>query len=308
MPAHSTQNRQNAGGANSRQIGIDQEMSSSRSGRAGRQRKPSGSRVKTNSPNAGRTSWPALRKQLRPAPIKAPVGSIVRRRAHALRDYERWRVGLGEAAAAQQAAAAYQVSPATIRRCTDSIGRRFGGPRAHTPDPTKRRPGVSGAVQFLVSHCGASSVGTRNAWRTKWRSAGLRSSAIRRWAVSLPAITCRRHYHTLAKRDGIPKRRYAAVGPTSSGISTLRRPKLADGARVVVVVLLDDYSGFCVCCQVVPDMSSEAALQALQAAWQLSDRPKSSSVTMAGPSTPVHARGDDAFRRRLRAAGRASPP
>lgn len=54
------------------------------------------------------------RKQLRRHQLKAPLGSIVRRRAHALRDYARRRAQLGEAAAAQQTAASYQVSPATL--------------------------------------------------------------------------------------------------------------------------------------------------------------------------------------------------
>ncbi len=43
---------------------------------------------------------------------------------------------------------------------------------------------------------------------------------------------------------------------------------LADGTRVVILVLTDDYSRYCLRCQVVPDMTAETAIQVVQAAWQ----------------------------------------
>ena len=114
--------------------------------------------------------------------------------------------------------------------------------------------------------------------------AGLRSSAIRRWAIFARYYLPTRTYHTLAKRDGIPKRRYVAAQPNQQWHIDFAETKLADGAHVVVVVLIDDYSRFCVCCQVVPAMSSEAALQRSKRRGRPSAARKSSSVTMAGPS------------------------
>ncbi len=72
---------------------------------------------------------------------------------------------------------------------------------------------------------------------------------------------------------------------------------------MVVVVLIGDYSRFCVCCQVVPDMSSEAALQALQAAWQASPRPQELVSDNGRAFTPVHAGSLTPFGAGLRAAG-----
>ncbi len=93
----------------------------------------------------------ARRKQLRRHQLKATVGSIVRRRARALRDYARWRARLDEAAAAQQAAVTCQVSPAIIRRWHRLY--RADGLAAfvpHTPGPRHADRCVSGAVPFLV--------------------------------------------------------------------------------------------------------------------------------------------------------------
>ena len=305
MPANSTAEPPKRGRRKLSPNGIDQECRQADQARRGKQQKPSGSRVKTElaKRRADRLAR-ALRKQLRRHQLKAPVGSTVRRRVHALRDYERWRARLGEAAAAQQAAAAYQVSPATIRRWRRLY--REGGLAAlvpHTPGPRNTDQCVSGAVQFLV-------VALRRLFG--WNEKRLAHELAQRGIAQLSHTTVgrifaryylpTRTYHTLAKRDGIPKRRYAVAQPNQQWHIDFAETKLADGARVVVIVLIDDYSRFCVCCQVVPDMSSEAALQALQAAWQAFAARKSSSVTMAG----LHAgarREPDALRARLRAVG-----
>jgi len=216
MPANSTAEPPKRGRRKLSPNGIDQECRQADQARRGKQRKPSGSRVKTElaKRRADRLAR-ALRKQLRRHQLKAPVGSTVRRRAHALRDYERWRARLGEAAAAQQAAAAYQVSPATIRRWHRLY--REGGLAAlvpHTPGPRNADRCVSGAVQFLV-------VALRRLFG--WNEKRLAHELAQRGIAQLSHTTVgrifaryylpTRTYHTLAKRDGIPKRRYAAARP-----------------------------------------------------------------------------------------------
>ena len=119
----------------------------------------------------------------------------------------------------------------------------------------------------------------------------------------MPAITCRRDLSHAGETGWHPKRRYAAAQPNQQWHIDFAETKLADGARVVVVVLIDDYSRFCVCCQVVPDMSSEAALQALQAAWQAFGRPQELVSDNGRAFTPVHAGSLTPFDARLRAAG-----
>ena len=306
MPANSTAEPPKRGRRKLSPNGIDQECRQADQARRGKQQKPSGSRVKTElaKRRADRLAR-ALRKQLRRHQLKAPVGSTVRRRVHTLRDYERWRARLGEAAAAQQAAAAYQVSPATIRRWRRLY--REGGLAAlvpHTPGPRNTDQCVSGAVQFLV-------VALRRLFG--WNEKRLAHELAQRGIAQLSHTTVgrifaryylpTRTYHTLAKRDGIPKRRYAAAQPNQQWHIDFAETKLADGARVVVIVLIDDYSRFCVCCQVVPDMSSEAALQALQAAWQAFGRPQELVSDNGRAFTPVHAGSLTPCGARLRAAG-----
>jgi transposase InsO family protein len=41
-----------------------------------------------------------------------------------------------------------------------------------------------------------------------------------------------------------------------------------DGTRVVIIVLLDDHSRYCLRCHIVPDLTAETAIQAVQSAWQ----------------------------------------
>ena len=273
-------------------------------GVSNRSRPAAGSRP--NLPNAERTGWlgrcasSCAGTNSRPLSGRPSGGGCTRSR-----DYERWRARLGEAAAAQQAAAAYQVSPATIRRWRRLY--REGGLAAlvpHTPGPRNTDQCVSGAVQFLV-------VALRRLFG--WNEKRLAHELAQRGIAQLSHTTVgrifaryylpTRTYHTLAKRDGIPKRRYAVAQPNQQWHIDFAETKLADGARVVVIVLIDDYSRFCVCCQVVPDMSSEAALQALQAAWQAFGRPQELVSDNGRAFTPVHAGSLTPCGARLRAVG-----
>ena len=116
-----------------------------------------------------------------------------------------------------------------------------------------------------------------------------------------------RTYHTLAKRDGIPKWRYAAAQPNQQWHIDFAETKLADGARVVVIVLIDDYSRFCVCCQVIRDMSSEARSKRSERRGRPSTARKARQRQW--PSLHAGARREpDALRRPAARRGRAPPP
>ena len=186
--------------------------------------------------------------------------------------------------AAQQAAAAYQVSPATIRRWHRLYrAGRFGGPRfAHARTP-QRRP---------VRQWGGAVPGGRAAAPLRLESKKrLAHELAQRGIAQLSHTTVgrifaryylpTRTYHTLAIRDGIPKRRYAAAQPNQQWHIDFAETKLADGARVVVVVLIDDYSRLRLLSG-RPDMSSESGAPSGVAG--LRPPARAASVTTAGPS------------------------
>jgi len=77
-----------------------------------------------------------------------------------------------------------------------------------------------------------------------------------------------RTYHTKARSDGIPKRRYEKKRPNQQWHIDFAETKLQDGTRVVIIALIDDYSRYCLRCEVVSDMTTETAIQTVQAAWQ----------------------------------------
>ena len=77
-----------------------------------------------------------------------------------------------------------------------------------------------------------------------------------------------RTYHTKARSDGIPKRRYEKKIPNQQWHIDFAETKLQDGTTVVIVALIDDYSRYCLRCEVVADMTTETAIQTVQDAWQ----------------------------------------
>ena len=285
MPANSTAVPPKRGRRKLSPNGIDQECRQADQARRGKQQKPSGSRVKTElaKRRADRLAR-ALRKQLRRHQLKAPVGSTVRRRVHALGDYERWRARPGRSGGGAAGRGRVSGESGDDPSLAPALsGGRFGGPRAaYARTPQHRR----------VRQWGGAISGGRTAaplWLER-ETPGDESGAARHraaqpydgWLDLCPLSLADVHLSPLAKRDGIPKRRYAAAQPNQQWHIDFAETKLADGARVVVIVRIDDDSRFCVCRQVVPDMSSEAALQALRVVWQASAAGRGSSVTWPG--------------------------
>jgi transposase InsO family protein len=75
-------------------------------------------------------------------------------------------------------------------------------------------------------------------------------------------------YHTQACSDDVAKHRYEKKRPNQQWHIDFAETKLQDGTPVMLIALVDDYSRYCLHCQVVPDMTAETAIQVVQAAWQ----------------------------------------
>lgn len=209
------------------------------------------------------------RKKLRRQGLKEPQGRTVRKRFKAVRYYRHWRERFSEREAALRAAQKHGVSIGTIRRW-DRLHRK-GGLEALLP----KRPGpanepfiISLQVQFLVV-----ALRVLLGWNEKRLSAELAQRGLAQISHTAIGNIFRRYhlptrtYHTKAKRDGIPKRRYEKKVPNQQWHIDFAETKLQDGTRVVIVVLIDDYSRYCLQCEVVSDVSTETAIQTVQNAW-----------------------------------------
>ena len=186
-----------------------------------------------------------------------------------MRYYRHWRQHLSEQDAAQRGAGKFEVSVDTLRRWDRLY--RTGSLEALLPKP----PGppslgvVPLKIQFLV-------VALRRllGWDEKRMAKELRQRGIARIShTTVGRIFARYHlptrtYHPRARRDGILKRRYEKSRPNQQWHVDFAETHLEDGTRVVILVLTDDYSRYCLRCQVVPDMTAETAIRVVQDAWQ----------------------------------------
>ncbi len=252
--------------------GLDKEFRQDHQRRHAKRRKAKASRRRTI---AGKRQADRLRraqrKHLRQLRLREPLGATVRRRLKAVRYYEHWRrQELPEAAAAARSAQHYGVSAETIRRWARLY--RTGGLAALLPKPPGPTNGafkVSVQTQLLI-------VALRRllGWNEKRIAAELAQRGLAQVShTTVGRIFARYHlptrtYCSCAKREGLRYRRYEKAGPNQQWHIDFTETHLADGAAVVVVVLTDDYSRYCLRCRVVPDMTAEVALQIVQEAWQ----------------------------------------
>jgi transposase len=195
------------------------------------------------------------RKHLRHRRLQAPLGQTVRRRLKAIRTYRFWRERLPEQEAARRAANQFQVSDSTIRvweRLYRQSGRKALVPKPCGPQAVATKVPIQ--IQFLI-------VALRRllGWNEKRMAKELAQRQIIKVShTTVGRIFARYHlptrtYHSLARRDGIPKRRYEKQAPNWQWHMDFAETRLTDGRKVVIVVLIDDHSRFCLCCQVVPD-------------------------------------------------------
>jgi transposase InsO family protein len=210
------------------------------------------------------------RKQLRRQGLREPLGRTVRKRFKAVKYYRHWRERFSEEEAVLRAAQKHGASIGTIRRW-DRLHRN-GGLEALLP----RKPGpaneafiISLEIQFLVVALRA-----LLGWNEKRMSAELAQRGLAQISHTAVGTIFKRYhlptrtYHTKARSDGIPKRRYEKKMPHQQWHIDFAETKLQDGTRVVIVALIDDYSRYCLQCEVVADMSTETAIQTVQEAWQ----------------------------------------
>jgi transposase InsO family protein len=235
-----------------------------------KKRKPNASRLRTELRKRQADKLRrARRKQLKRRRLLAPLGHTVRRRVKAVRYYYHWRHQRFEREAAQRSASKFEVSEDTIRRWERLY--RQGGLQALLPKPPG--PPSNGVVpldiQFLV-------VALRRllGWNEKRMSKELAKRGIAHIShTTVGRIFVRYHlptrtYHSRARCDGLPKGRYEKAVPNQQWHIDFAEAHLEDGTRVVILVLTDDYSRYCLRCQVVPNMTAETAIQVVQAAWQ----------------------------------------
>ena len=213
----------------------------------------------------------AQRKHMRRLRLCEPAGETVGRRLKAVRYYDHWRGhGLMAAAAAQRRAQHYGGSAETLRRWARRY--RTGGLAALLPQP----PGpVNGAYKVSVqTQLRIVALRRLLGWHEKRIAVELAQRGIAQVShTTVGRIFARYHlptrpYCSCAKREGLRYRCYAKVGPNQQWHIDFTATHLADGSRVVVVVLIDDYSRYCLRCRVVSDMTAEVAIQIVQAAWQ----------------------------------------
>jgi transposase InsO family protein len=198
------------------------------------------------------------------------MGQTVRKRFKAVRYYRHWRERFSEEEAVHHAAQKHGVSTGTIRRW-DRL-HRTGGLDALLP----KKPGpanppfiISLETQFLVV-----ALRVLLGWNEKRLSAELAQRGLAQISHTAIGTLFKRYhlptrtYHTKARSDGIPKRRYEKKMPNQQWHIDFAETKLQDGTRVVIVALVDDYSRYCLQCEVVADVSTETAIQTVQEAWQ----------------------------------------
>lgn len=273
----STAKRQKRGRRPLSPNGVDKELAHEDQLRHAAQRCAAGSR--------GHTEWikreadrlqQARRKRLRRLGLPALLGEIVRWRSKVVHYYEHWRQHGSEAAAASRCAAKYQVSAATVRRWTRLY--RQDGLAALLP----KRPGPQSATRQISWQTELLVVALRRllGWNEKRIAAELRQRGLATIShTSVGHIFRRYHlvtrtYHSLAKCDGIPKRRYEKAMTNQQWHMDFAETTLVDGSRVSFVVLLDDRSRFCLGCHTVPDMTVETAIGVLEEAFRTFGRPQ----------------------------------
>ncbi len=251
--------------------GVDKELEKENRARHKKQRKAKHSRRRTEMQKRREDLLRRKRrKQLQRRGWKEPLGKTVRKRLKAVRYYRHWRKHSPEGDAATRAARKHGVSVGTIRRWERLY--RTGGVEAllpKKPGPKNPEAVIPQKIRFLVV-----ALRLLLGWNEKRMAKELAQRGIATISHTAVGNIFRRYsvptrtYHTKARSDGIPKRRYEKKAPNRQWHIDFAETKLQDGTKVVIVVLVDDYSRYCLRCEVVAGMTAEVAIQTVQAAWE----------------------------------------
>lgn len=235
--------------------GVKQELA--REGRRPVQRRKTGARGRT----VRRKREAELRRRQRQRRLRQEVGRLVRRRLRCVRYYWHWRQHRPEKEAVQRAAAKYGWSPATVRHYARSYA--AGGIGALVPQPRgprQPRRQVAQAVEQLV-------VTLRilygwNEYRMAHELAQRRLATLSHTTIGhifhrhhLPVRT----YHRKARSEGLSYSRYEKAAANQQWHMDFAQLTLPTGEEVLLAVVVDDYSRFCLACTVLPDLRSTTA-------------------------------------------------
>ena len=196
--------------------GVDQELARERKQKRRKKRKARNSRRRTEMRKRQQDKMRRKRrKRLRRQGLRESLGRTVRKRFKAVKYYRHWRQRFSEQEAALRAAQKHRVSVGTIRRW-DRLHRE-GGLEALLP----KKPGpvnvpfiITLETQFLVV-----ALRLLLGWNEKRMSKELAQRGLTQVShTAIGNIFKRYHlptrtYHTKARSDDIPKRRYEKKAP-----------------------------------------------------------------------------------------------
>ena len=204
------------------------------------------------------------------------VGKEVRRRRRCVRCYQRLCSKHTEADAAQRTASTFAISCATVRRYARLY--RDGGISALTPQPR----GPRGSLRRVAVELEMLIVTLRvlYGWNERRMEQEVRQRGLGEVSHTTIGHIFHRHflpvrcYHGKARSEGLTYRRYQKRAPNEQWHMDFAQVALEDGTNVLIAVLLDDATRYCIACQVIPNLQSETALGLIHLACrQLQVRP-----------------------------------
>lgn len=286
--------------------GVDQELKQASQRKGRKKRDVAGSRQRTEMRKRSEDKLRRKRrKMLRRRRLMEPLGTTVRKRLKAVRYYLHWRQRFSESEAAYRAAQKHAVSVGTIRHWTRLY--HSGGLEALLP----KKPGPVDAFSVIPLETQFLVVALRRlyGWNEKRMAAELRQRGLAHLShTAIGRIFKRYHlhtrtYHSKARCDGVLKRRYEKSRPNQQWHIDFAETKLQDGTVVIIVVLVDDYSRYCLRCQVTPNMTTATAIQTIQEAWQAFGQPDEVVSDNGRAFTSVHPGIPTAFGQLLQQKG-----
>lgn len=187
------------------------------------------------------------------------AGAVVRRRLRCIRRYRQLRTTLLEKKAAEQAAAESGCSVSSVR-LWDRMQRKGGNqallPKPRGPRAPQRRvpPQVEQMVVMLRQRYG---------WNEKRIAHELKQRGLATIShTTVGNIFARnnlptRTYHGKARSEGLSYKRYEKEHADAQWHMDFAQINLTNGETVYLVVVVDDYSRFCLTCEVIAATSTE---------------------------------------------------
>lgn len=240
--------------------GVDKELAHERA--RAPQRRARGARGRTVWAKRLKDLYAQLRRKRRQGKRLGgdDAGWVVRRRLRCVRYYLHWRTRLSEEQAARRAGERYACSSETVRRLVRLY--RRGGVEALVPQPRGPRNPARRVAQE-VEHL-AVALRTLYGWNETRLAHELSQRGLARLSHTTVGHIFRRYhlptrtYRSKARSDGLRYCRYEKSWPNAQWHIDFAQITLADGEVVLLVVVVDDYSRFCLACEVIETTSTQA--------------------------------------------------